>query len=521
MRFLAVCLLLWPLAQPAPAGERPNVLVILADDYGWRDLSCTGSTFYETPNLDRLFASGVRFDRGYASCQVCSPTRASLLTGKAPARHGITNWIGAHTQSSWRRNTRLYSHTYVNRLPAADVTLSEALRAAGYTTFFAGKWHLGGEGSLPTDHGFDTNIGGFHAGSPKGGYFSPYKNPQMEDGPDGERLPERLARETAGFIERHEGSPFFAMLSFYSVHSPIQSTHADWEKYRAKAEGLGSAGERFVVDRTLPVRQVQDNPIYAGMVEAMDSAIGLVLDTLDRHGLTEDTVVVFTSDNGGVASGDGYATSNLPLRGGKGRQWEGGLRVPLAIAWPGRISGGQSVEEPAITTDIYPTVLDLAGLPVSPEQHRDGVSLAPLLRGQTLASRPLFWHYPHYGGQGGEPSSVVLADDWKLIRYHEDGRQELYHLATDLSEQHDRALEEPATVARLAGLLDAWLDETAAELPVTNPGFDPEGYEQQQAQRREVLKPRLEARAAELLQAGFTPNNGWWGSATAGATTAD
>lgn len=503
--------LLAPLAAEAAS---PNVVLILVDDLGWRDLGVTGSDFYETPHVDRLFRSGTWFDRSYASGRVCSPTRASLLTGKAPARHGITDWIGAPSGTDWKRNTPCLPPEYVRELPAEDTTLAEAFKAAGYATFFAGKWHLGGEGSLPTDHGFDINLGGHHSGSPPGGYFSPYKNPYLEDGPPGEHLPLRLGRETADFVEAERDQPFFAMLSFYSVHGPLQTTRERWEANRLQALAGDDPERRFGFDRTLPFRTVQDHPVYAGMVEAMDDAVGMVLEAIDRSGQRGETIVVFTSDNGGVSSGDGRATSNLPLRGGKGKQWEAGTRVPLAIAWPGEIEGNQRKPAPTITTDVYPTLLELCDLPMLPEQHVDGVSLATAMRGGDVPDRPLFWHYPHYGNQGGEPSSVVIQGEGKLIRYHEDGREEWYGAPWQLGEEADAADDHGAEVARLGGQLDAWLAETGAKLTTLNPDFDAAKATTQTRRLRTQGVESEEKQAAGFLDTDWQPNTDWWGSET-------
>ncbi|QDT68544.1 Arylsulfatase precursor [Planctomycetes bacterium MalM25] len=501
------------LASFATAADRgPNVVLILVDDLGWRDLGVTGSDYYETPHVDRLFASGMHFRRGYASCQVCSPTRASLLTGKAPPRHGITNWIGAPYGERWKRNTPFEAAGYVHSLPAEDTTLAEAFKSLDYRTFFAGKWHLGGEGSLPTDHGFDINLGGHHRGSPPGGYFSPYKNPYLKDGPAGESLTLRLADETAGFIRDQGDAPYFAMLSFYTVHGPLQTTRERWEANRVEALAKPQPERRFRFDRRLPVRQVQDHPVYAGMVETMDEAVGRVLAAIDESGQRENTIVVFTSDNGGVAAGDGRATSSLPLRGGKGRQWEGGFRVPLAIAWPGRIGAGQTTDVRAISTDLYPTLLELVGVDQRPEQHVDGVSLGRLLKGGSIPDRPLFWHYPHYGNQGGEPSSVILKQDWKLVRYHEDGREELYHLTNDAGEQVDLAAENGERVAALGEELDAWLAETGATQPPMNGAFDAMAFSRELRKLRTKRMDQEERGAKRVLEADWEPDPTWWGS---------
>jgi arylsulfatase A-like enzyme len=491
--------------------SQPNVVFILADDLGWRDLSNEGSTFYESPHIDRIANEGMKFTRGYATCQVCSPSRASLMTGKYPARLNITDWIGAAEGTQWKRNTKLLPATYIHELPADDETLAEAFQAAGYRTFFAGKWHLGGEGSLPTDHGFELNVGGHHRGSPPGGYFSPYSNPEMESGPKGELLPIRLGQETVKFIEQHQDEPFFAYLSFYSVHGPIQTTEELWKKYRDKASQQGQAPEsRFLIDRTTPVRQVQDNPLYAGMVESMDDAVGMVLSTLDRLDLSNNTIVVFTSDNGGVSAGDGKATSNLPLRGGKGRQWEGGIREPFYIKWPGSTVAGQRCDTPVIGTDLYPTLLEMAGLPLRPHQHLDGLSLVPLLKGQSLPARPLFWHYPHYGNQGGEPSSIITRGKWKLIQYLEDQRYELYDIEGDISETNNVIDQHPEIQESLGRELKSWIAEMDARQPTANPNFDLEKQKQEKIKIRDKQKPSLERQHSQFLQPNFKPPQGWW-----------
>jgi arylsulfatase A-like enzyme len=506
--------------QPAIAAstERPNVLFILVDDLGRQDLGIEGSRFHETPHIDALARRSMRFLRGYSACQVCSPSRAAIQTGKSPARLGITDYIGGGNQPDrWQRNTRLLPARYRPELPLDEVTIAEALREAGYQTFFAGKWHLGGEGFGPEAQGYEINKGGFHAGSPPGGYFAPYRNPKLSDDPPGSELPHRLAEETATFIRAAAltDKPFFAMLSFYSVHGPIECAEARWRKFRDKAERLGlteRSGPRFILDRTQEVRQVQDHPVYAGMIAALDDAVGLALAALVETGAADDTVVIFTSDNGGVSSGDGYATSCLPFRGGKGRQWEGGIRQPLFIAWPGVTRGGSS-EMPATGMDFYPTILEIVGLPARPEQHLDGISLVPAVKGETAdagAGRQLFWHYPHYGNQGGEPSAMMIEGDWKLIHYFEDGRDELYQIRDDVGEQRDLAAAQPGRVAAMREALAAWQAEVAAAPPAVNPAYSP--AEAAAAHRRliEVGMPRREAQQARFLRPDFVPRGGWW-----------
>jgi len=501
---------------PNPAG-RPNIVFILADDLGWRDLSNEGSAYYESPNIDRIAREGMKFTRGYAACQVCSPSRASILTGKYPTRHGITDWIGAESGADWRktgRQTSVLPADYDHALRASEVTFADALRSAGYQTFFAGKWHLGGNTSRPEDHGFSINRGGWSAGSPTGGYFSPYANPALKDGPPGESLPIRLAQETTAFIENNRDKPFLAYLSFYSVHSPIQTTPSLWRKYRDKAVAMeqGRVKERFIWDRRLPVRQVQDNPVYAGMIESMDDAVGLVLAKLKELGLEKNTIVCFTSDNGGVSSGDAFSTSNLPLRGGKGRQWEGGIREPFYVLAPGLTRAGATSPVPVSGIDWYPTLLDLAGVKVPAAQSIDGVSLVPLLKGGTIPDRPLFWHYPHYGNQGGEPTSIITQGEWKLIHYYEDGRDELYHLSSDPGEQQDRAASEATRVQVMRTSLDAWLKASGAKFPAQDPEYDAGENSAYLKALQTTRRAALEVNHAQYLDPKFKPNKDWWGS---------
>jgi arylsulfatase A-like enzyme len=515
----AVSVSLLVVAQFASAANQPNIVFILADDLGWRDLSGEGSTYYESPNIDSIATGGMKFTQGYATCQVCSPSRASIMTGKYPTKHGITDWIGARTGESWRsanRHTKTLPPDYERQLKASEITLAEALRDAGYKTFFAGKWHLGDEGSHPTDHGFDINKGGWRVGGPSGGYFSPYKNPKLDDGPAGESLPVRLGVETARFIDDHKYQPFLAYLSFYSVHGPIQTTQQLWAKYRKKAEKAGLADERFIFDRVMPVRQVQDCPIYAGMIEAMDDGVGLVLDALKRNRLDKNTIVCFTSDNGGVSAGDAKSTSNLPLRGGKGRQWEGGIREPYYVSVPGVTRPGSLCDVPVSGIDFYPTLLELVGVSVPESQDIDGVSLMPLLNGQSsshIEERDLFWHYPHYGNQGGEPSSIIRHDDWKLIHYWEDGRDELYNLKADPAEKSDVAPENKDMAAMLRAELDRWLTKTNAKVPRLDPQYDDTAYQKWLGRQKTRTMENLEKQHAAYLRSDWRPNKDWWGSA--------
>lgn len=515
---LLVCCLVFLLAcnpQKELAEQRPNVLFILADDFGNHDMSSMGSDFYETPNLDKIANEGMVFTNGYATCQVCSPSRASIMTGKFPARHGITDWIGARTGEEWRKAGRfnqLLPPEYEHNLDAASTVLPEAMKEAGYTTFFAGKWHLGSKGSWPTDHGFDINVGGWDVGSPRGGYYAPFVNPNLENKRDGENLSMRLAEETVNFMRVHKDSTFFAYLSFYAVHSPMQTSKKKWSKYQQKAVQQGMLQKGFEMGHFLPIRQVQDHPVYAGLVETMDDAVGVVLDGLAELGLEDNTIVIFTSDNGGVAAGDGFATSNLPLRGGKGYQFEGGIREPYFIKVPWLNTAGEKCVVPVTGTDFYPTILELIGQDLKPTEHNDGVSLVPLLQGKKIEERPLVWHYPHYGNQGGEPSSIMREGDWKLIHYYEDGREELYNLEADLSETIDISGDYPDKVKVLSEKLFAYLNEVGARYPEKDPEYSAEKEKKHLDRVINKRWPQLEKQRMNILSEDFDPNNDWWGS---------
>lgn len=496
--------------EEKPVKKRPNIVFILVDDLGLHDLSTTGSSFYETPNVDRIADEGTVFTQGYAASRVCSPSRASIMLGQFTAKHQITDWIGAKSGANWRtlnRNDKLLPAEYTHVLPKKDATLAEAFVENGYKTFFAGKWHLGSKGSWPSDHGFEINKGGWDKGSPIGGFFSPWENPNLVNTIPGENLSLRLANETANFIEQNKDTPFFAYLSFYAVHAPIQTSQECWAKYRAKAEKQGIKDFGFEMERVLPIRTVQDNPIYAGLVQQMDDAVGIVLDKLNKLGLEENTIIVLTSDNGGVASGDTFSTTNLPLRGGKGYQWEGGIREPYFIKVPW-LKDVKQVNYPVSGTDFYPTLLDLANIPLKPKQHVDGISLKPLLEGAKAEDRPLFWHYPHYGNQGGEPASMIREGDWKLIHYWEDGRNELYHLIEDPGEQLN-VLSQNATQGKLMEVkLKSFLTEVNANLPKPDTVLAKKLHQE----KIELLLPRLEAQRRAFLSPDFKPNEDWWGS---------
>jgi arylsulfatase A-like enzyme len=460
------------------SNQRPNILFILIDDLGWRDLVCTGSDFYETPHLDKLAARGLRFDNAYASAPVCSPTRASILTGKYPATVGVTQYIGGHGVG------KLLDVPYHHNLPMNEVSLATALRQGGYQTWHVGKWHLGNWQTRPEAHGFEVNIGGGEFGMPRKGYFSPHNLPNLKEGPEGEYLTDRLTDEAVRLIkDRDPDRPFFLNLWHYAVHTPTQAPADLVEKYREKARRLGRDPEADLVEgghfpvqhkrhERISRRVRQSDPVYAAMMENLDTNIGRILAALEESGEAENTLVVFTSDNGGLATGEGSPTCNAPLAEGKGWMYEGGNRVPQIICWPGVTTPGAVCREPVTSPDFYPTLLAAAGLPTRPQQHVDGVDLGPLLRGDKAFARgPIFWHYPHYSNQGDTPGSAVLEGDWKLIEYFEDGRLELYNLADDVSETHDKSMDETAIRDRLHGLLKEWRGSIEALIPKPNPNW--------------------------------------------------
>lgn len=473
MKLLALTLLV--VVSTLHAAAPPNVVVFLVDDLGQRDIGAYGSTFYETPNVDRLAKEGAKFTDAYAACPVCSPTRASLMTGLWPQRTGITDYIGAAmTPEAWKRNTKSLPAPYSDRLALDTPTLAKAMKSAGYASFFAGKWHLGPEGFWPENQGFDVNIGGIDRGGPYGGkkYFSPYGNPRLPDGPDGEHLPDRLATEAAKFIEANKARPFFCYFSFYSVHTPLMARADLQKKYEEKRLRLGLEA-KFGSEPPRDVRLVQEHAVYAAMVEAMDLAVGKVLAKLDELGLAQNTLVIFTSDNGGLSTSEGSPTSNLPLRGGKGWMYEGGIREPFVVRWPAVIKAGSVVSTPVSSPDLMPTLLEIAGAKPQTGQKLDGRSLAPIFKGEPVSERALFWHYPHYGNQGGAPAAAIRRGDWKLIEWLDDGRTELFNLAQDLGERTDLAAKEVQHVAALRAELRAWQKDVGAKFPIPNPVYDP------------------------------------------------
>jgi len=451
--------------------RRPNFVFFLVDDLGYMDVGAYNpNTFYETPHVDRIAREGMRFTDGYAANPVCSPTRYSIMTGRYPSRVDATNFFAG------RRAGRFRPAPLNDRMPLEEITLAEALREAGYRTAFLGKWHLGPtEEYWPKAQGFDVNVAGHSAGGPfKCGYFSPYFMPTITDGPVGEHLPERLSRDACGLIEKFHagGKPFLVYLAFYSVHTPLRAPEALIEKYEKKAAALADAGAEEFADeeQAWPTKQPrrvrirQCHAVYAAMIESMDRAVGRVLKKLDQLGIDENTVVLFMSDNGGLSTSEGSPTSNLPLRGGKGWLYEGGIREPYMIKWPGAAKPGSTCSEPVISTDFYPTIIQIAGMKPKPQQHRDGVSLVPLLTGEGSLDRDaLYWHYPHYSNQGGIPGGAIRMGRYKLIERFEDGRVHLYDLADDVGERRDLAETMPERVDEMRKKLHAWYQEVDAK----------------------------------------------------------
>jgi len=455
------------LATAADAQKPLNVVLILADDLGWTDLGCYGSDFYQTPHIDALAREGMRFTQHYSACTVCSPTRAALLTGKYPARLHITDWIPGQPPE----NPKLLVPEWTKYLPHEETTIAEVFHAAGYATASIGKWHLGGEAYYPETHGFDVNIAGTAKAEVKS-FFAPWNIPTLTpDGEKGDYITDRLADEAVKLITAYRDGPFFLYLPHFAVHLPIDGKPDLVAKHKARLhDGLK-----------------QTNAAYAAMLESLDDAVGRVRKALSEMQLAERTIVIFTSDNGGRVP----TTSNLALRVGKGSCYEGGTRVPLIVYWPS-VTSGRIDNTPVITMDLFPTLLDIAGLKSPPEHRPDGVSLVPLLRGKgTIQREALFWHYPHYQHYqlgGATPYSAIRFGDDKLVEFHADMRVELYNLKDDLGEQHDLATEQSEKVAQLRSRLHAWRKEVGAQMPTPNPNYDSARPEHTPPQPKNVKK---------------------------------
>ena len=429
--------------------EKPNLLFILVDDLGWTDVSYNKSDYYETIHIDNLSETSMLFDNAYAASSVCSPTRASIMTGKHPARVNITDWIPGLDP----KNRPLLGPVDRNELPLEETTIAEVLRDNNYSTFYSGKWHLGSEGHYPEDQGFDVNIGGFEKGSPMGGYYSPYKNPRLSDGPEGEYLTDRLTLETIELIRnRDTKKPFAAFLSFYNVHTPIQENKEFIDYYIEKLKLYENTSPETIKEGDAITLLNQRNAKYASMVHATDYNVGRIINFLKDNNLYENTLIVFTSDNGGLSTLRRVApTSVFPLRAGKGWLYEGGIRIPQLIKLPKQINK-EIISEPVVSYDLFPTIANVLNLNHS-VSHIDGVDLSNLFVKKDIERDFIFWHFPHYHGSLWKPGSALRNNDWKLVELHEENKVELYNLKDDLSETVDVSNRFPEITSKLVNKL--------------------------------------------------------------------
>ncbi|MEI6233701.1 MAG: sulfatase [Planctomycetota bacterium] len=437
------------LSQISCAADRPNIIFMLIDDMGWTDLSCMGSKYYETPNVDKLAAEGMKFTQAYSACTVCSPTRASILTGQYPGRLHITDWIAGHVKP----HAKLSVPDWLMHLPTDIPNLPQMLKPSGFASASIGKWHLGGEAYFPEKQGFDLNVAGTDRGQPPS-YFSPYKIATLPDGPVGEFLSDRLTDEACKFIETNKARPFFLYMPHFGVHTPLMAKPDVIKKYKAKTDPNGQ----------------QHNAVYAGLVESIDDSVGRIMKKLDDLKLAENTIVIFNSDNGGLIG----PTYNLGLRAGKGSAYEGGVRVPLIVKWPGVTKPGSVCTSPVISVDYLPTLLAMVGASDASKGVVDGESLVPLLN-QTAALKrdAIYWHYPHYHPGGATPYGAVREGDFKLIEFFEDNHVELYNLKDDQLEKNDLAKTMPEKATALRQKLHDWRTKVGAQMPTPNPNYNP------------------------------------------------
>ena len=495
--------------------KEPNIIFFLVDDLGWRDLAIYGSSFYETPNIDQLAKDGVRFTQAYAACHVCSPTRASILTGKYPARLQLTDWLQGRSLILPRTDydyENLKSAKFYQQLPFEEITIAEELKSNGYKTAIFGKWHLGEDPSGPLAHGFDLHIPkGWNKGWPKAGYYAPFKLDGIEDS-EGDYLTNRLTDEALKFIDQNKKEPFFLYLSLFSVHDPIQGRPDLVEKYQKKLNKLSSSNNpdfilegnpddptplskselgnliklpshkdfKVLPQRTVKIKQRQDNIHFAAMVEAVDESLGRLISRLKELNLDENTILIFFSDNGGMSGAnfgrptreisptkldEAFSTSNLPLRGAKGWLYEGGIRVPLIVKWPGRVEGGIVSDRQVISTDFYPTILEMLGLESKSLQHVDGKSFVRALENKQYNRGAIYWHFPHYSNHGMQsPGGAIRLGDYKLIEYFENNSFQLFNLKNDIGEQNDLSTSEPEKAAELLSMLNEWRRVTSAQM---------------------------------------------------------
>lgn len=471
--------------------NKPNVIIILADDLGWADLSCYGSSFYETPRLDELAKQGIKFTQNYTSSPVCSPTRASLLTGKNPIKTGVTDWIkGRQANGIAKPYEKLIAQPTAYQLALEEKTLAEIAVANGYKTMLSGKWHLGEEEKFyPENHGFQINKGGWGSGSPKGkindttgGFFTPYQNPKLKDGPKGEYLTDRLTNECLAFIENNKQEPFFLLYSLYAVHNPLQAPTTLVNKYKAKQKQLNlNDKDRFVKNEdwmkyepNWKRRVIQDHPTYAAMIENMDWNIGKILDKLNELNIADNTIIVFTSDNGGLSTAEGSPTTNGSLRNGKGWLHEGGIRVPLILYWKNKTATAVTSNTPIITTDLFVTINNAINKNASKSNDVEGSDIFQLMKDSSkYNTRTLYWFYPHYSNQGGKPSAAIRQGNYKLIYNFEDSTIELYDIQKDISEKSNLAETKKQLAQKLKKSLFVWLNKNKATYPTLNLAYKP------------------------------------------------
>ncbi len=502
--------------------KKLNVIFFLVDDLGWSDVGYEGSSFYETPNIDKFAKEGVRFSQAYAACHVCSPTRASILTGQYPARLHLTDWLPGRKEFPFQK---LKNADVVQHLPYQAPTLPEVLKDNGYSTAIFGKWHLGEDSASIQRQGFDAHIPDWNKGWPNGTYFSPYNMKGLEGGPQGEYLTDRLTEEAVKWIDKNKEKPFFLYLANFAVHDPIEGRPDLVKKYENKLlqkapykgvpfvlEGNPDSPQPFSRDqltsflndkqyegfgnlpnRIVKIKQTQDNPEFAAMVESIDNSLKRILEELKKLGLDENTVVIFFSDNGGMSGANignpekkiplnrlnkEFSTSNLPLRGGKGWLYEGGIREPLIIKWPHQNNNGNISNVPVISTDFFPTILDMLGIPMPKVYQGDGISITPLLQSRNsktpIEKRALYWHFPQYSNHGAQsPGGAIRYGDYKLLEYFENYKVQLFNIKTDPGEHHDISATEPSKVKELTNMLHAWRKKVNANMPTPNPIYDP------------------------------------------------
>jgi arylsulfatase A-like enzyme len=466
---------------------KPNVIFILLDDFGYTDLGCYGSKFYESPNIDRLAAEGVKFTDAYAACPVSSPTRAAVMTGRYPTNTGITDWIpGRQATRNGAPTDKYIAKPFTLNMPLEEVTMAEVLKENGYHTMISGKWHLG-EDSLywPEYQGFDINKGGYSKGSPQknnkfNGFFAPYGNPRLKDGPTGEYLTDRQTDEAIKFIESTGKKPFFVYLSYYATHNPMQAKEEHIKRFAEKAASMGlDKKQPFTRDRDWIKKEMGDNfkeriiqsyPVYAAMIWSVDENLGRLFAKLKELNIDKNTIIIFTSDNGGLSTSEGSPTCNSPLRAGKGWLYEGGIRVPLIIKYPGTGKPGNVIRTPVSSIDYLPAIAEMTGSSTG-KAKPDGISFVKLFKKDRMPERPLFWHYPHYSNQGVEPGSAIRLGKYKLIDNFERERQELYDLEKDISETTDISASNPEKTKELYKMLQDWRNKTSAIMMIPNKNY--------------------------------------------------